>query len=136
MSTTQAALNFSSTFLRLRPDARVDRLPYDDSFWPRLMNGELGDFRNEYLVSFYSFDKSWEQWEVHPNGDEIVVLLQGSVDFIVELPDGSTQRIEVRRQGDFVFVPKGCWHTCDLLSAASMLFITAGEGTMGRPRLA
>lgn len=134
MAATHAALSFDSNYLRLRTDGRIDKLPFDANFWPRLMNGEFGDFHNEYLVSVYSFDASWVQWEVHPNGDEIVVLLDGSVDFIVEQADGSTQRIEVRKGSDFAFVPMGCWHTCDVLAPSRMLFITAGEGTRSRAR--
>ena len=44
------ALNLASTYVRLRGDATAETLPVDDSFWPRLISGELGTFHNEYLV--------------------------------------------------------------------------------------
>lgn len=135
MTTAQSALQLATTHLRLKPDARIERLPVGDDFWPRLISGKLGTFHNEYLVTTSSYESNWPQWEQHPVGDEIVILLHGSVDFIVETAEG-LQTVEVRKPGDYAFVPMGCWHTADVLEPSTMLFITAGEGTQGKPRTA
>ncbi|MES2603708.1 MAG: cupin domain-containing protein [Pseudomonadota bacterium] len=129
----QPALNIETNYLRLKPDCMVDKLPVGPEFWPDLMGGKLGDFRNEYLVLTSTFAENWSSWEIHPNGDEIVLLLSGSVDFILETEEGE-KVIEVRKPGDYAFVPKGTWHTANALAPTTMLFITAGEGTRGRPR--
>ncbi|HYE85257.1 MAG TPA: hypothetical protein VEA16_02790 [Vicinamibacterales bacterium] len=131
--TTLAPLHLDSTHLRLKPDGRVDRLPVTEQFWPDLIAGKYGNFHNEYLVTTSSFAENWPTWEQHPNGDEIVILLSGAVNFILELPDGP-QKLEVRRPGEYAFVPKGTWHTANPLQPTTMLFITAGEGTQVRPR--
>jgi len=133
MNQTEKALHLATTCLRLKPDCSIEKLPVDAEFWPRLMSGKLGSFHHEYLVTVTNLEKDCQQWEIHPNGDEIVVMLSGSVDFIVETEQGE-QTITVRDSGDFAFVPKGCWHTANVLSPRTMLFITAGEGTMGKPR--
>jgi quercetin dioxygenase-like cupin family protein len=125
--------NALSTYLRLRPDARVDKLPFSDAFWPDLIGGKLGTFHHEYLVSCMDFDADWPSWEIHPQGDEIVYLLSGALDFILETPAGE-QIVSLRHSGDFAFVPIGTWHTANILEKSRMLFITAGEGTHGRPR--
>jgi hypothetical protein len=39
--------SLSSTFVRLRPDASVEALPVDATFWKRLTTGQLGTFHNE-----------------------------------------------------------------------------------------
>ncbi|HEY0962563.1 MAG TPA: hypothetical protein VGE69_09415 [Pseudomonadales bacterium] len=130
---TLAPLHIASTHLRLRPDGRADRLPVTDQFWPDLIAGKYGDFHDEYLVTTATFDSSWTSWEQHPNGDEIVILLNGAVDFILETPDGP-HRLEVRQPGEYAFVPKGTWHTANPLQPTTLLFITAGEGTCHRPR--
>jgi quercetin dioxygenase-like cupin family protein len=124
--------NILSTYLRLRPDSSVEKLPFDASFWPRLMAGQLGDFRNEYLVTCYTYAQDWPSWECHPNGDEIVVLLSGRAAFIMESAGGTTE-LSLDRTGDFAFVPRGIWHTAHTDRATTMLFITAGEGTLNRP---
>lgn len=128
-----ATPNLHSTYLRLKPNGLADQLPVDANFWPNLIAGKLGDFHHEYLVTTYSYDQPWTSWENHPNGDEIVILLSGAADFTLETPGGN-QVVEVRKPGDFAFVPKGTWHTATPLAPTTMLFITAGEGTINRPR--
>jgi mannose-6-phosphate isomerase-like protein (cupin superfamily) len=123
--------NLSSTYLRLRPDASVEHLPVDDRFWERIGAGELGDFRNEYLVSSHTFASDWPVWEMHPKGDEVVCLLSGAATFLLEHEDGA-RAIELKDAGAYVVVPKGTWHTARTQGPCRMLFITAGEGTQHR----
>jgi mannose-6-phosphate isomerase-like protein (cupin superfamily) len=127
-----AASNLTSTFLRLRPDSAIEKLPVDDTFWPRLMDGKLGKFHHEYLVTTSSFKTDWPSWERHPAGDEIVCLLSGEVTLVLELPGGN-ETVHLSRLGDFGFIPRGTWHTAKTRVETTMLFITAGEGTEGRP---
>ena len=124
--------NLASSHLRLRPDCSVEELPVDATFWPRLMRGELGDFHHEYLVTTFTCSQDWPSWEMHPNGDEIVCLIAGSATFILETPGGNTE-VPLAKAGDYVFVPRGTWHTAKSSTATTMLFITAGEGTRNRP---
>lgn len=133
MSQRQAALNATTTYLRLKPDGLADKLPVGPGFWPDLIAGRLGNFHHEYLVTTASFDQNWTSWEIHPNGDELVFLLSGAVDFILDTPEGE-MIVEVRQSGDYAFVPKGTWHTANPLQPTTMLFITAGEGTLNKPR--
>lgn len=120
-----------STYLRLRPDSSIEKLPAE-GFWPRLMRGELGSFHHEYLVTTADYTADWPGWEIHPNGDEIVCLLSGSATMTLEAEDGSHSHVELTAPGSFVFVPRGHWHTAKILAPSRMLFITAGEGTRGR----
>lgn len=126
-----AALNLSSTHLRLRSDLTTEALTVDDSFWPRLGSGQLGDFRNECLVASFSFDADWSSWEMHPAGDEIVCLLSGRATFVLERAQGQ-DTVELRAPGDFLVVPKGIWHTARTDEPCTMLFITPGENTQHR----
>ncbi len=122
--------NLNTTYLRLRPDASIEELAVDDTFWQRIGAGELGDFHNEYLVTVNSFDSDWPFWERHPNGDEIVCLISGRITFVLE---GIGER-ELSKPGDFAFVPKGTWHTARVAEPTTMVFITAGEGTEHKAR--
>lgn len=131
MQTTVGPFNLASTFLRLRNDVSVEPLSVNDAFWQKIAAGQLGSFHNEYLVATYVFDADWPMWEMHPNGDEIVCLLSGSVAFILETADGP-KSFELSEAGSYVIVPKGSWHTAKANGPCRMLFITAGEGTQHR----
>ena len=122
----------ASTFLRLRSDVSIEPLPVDGSFWQRIGSGQLGSFHNEYLVTTHAYEADWPMWEMHPNGDEVVCLLSGSVLFILDLPEGPTQ-LPLTQPGSYVLVPRGTWHTARSTGACRLLFITAGEGTQHRP---
>lgn len=128
---TVLPLHLASTYLRLRPDSAIEPLPVDDSFWGRVVSGQLGSFHNEYLVSCLDFSTDWPTWEMHPHGDEVVCLLSGRATFLLEQPHG-TQTVELSACGAYVIVPKGIWHTAKASGPCHMLFITAGEGTQHR----
>ena len=126
------ALDLSSTYLRLRPDASVEPLAVDSSFWQRISTGQLGDFHNEYLVACANYAADWPMWEMHPNGDEVVCLLAGRITFVLQEAQG-TRSIELTSSGEYVLVPKGTWHTAKVQGPCRMLFVTPGEGTQHRP---
>ena len=48
------------------------------------------------------------QWERHPNGDEIVQILKGSVTLTLATPEGR-ETLELTA-GMFAIVPQGAWH--------------------------
>lgn len=85
------------------------------------------------LVTLHDFTGNWGSWEVHPEGDELVVCLSGEMTLIQERPDG-TLHSETLRAGQYLINPAGVWHTADIPDTASALFVTAGEGTQNRPR--
>ena len=122
----------SDTCLRLRSDASAEPIPINDEFWPRLMSGKLGDFHNEYLVTTFSYDKDWPNWEMHPNGDEIVMLLEGKTTLVLEV-EGGEKVVELNEACAYVVVPRGTWHTGRARGPCRMLFMTPGEGTQNRP---
>lgn len=131
MSREAGPLNLSSAYLRLRPDASAEVLPVGRTFWQDMASGALGSFHHEYLVTTNSFSENWPMWEMHPHGDEMVILLSGSVDFVLEKKTGN-KTLPLRESGGWVLVPKGMWHTATVNAPSTMLFITAGEGTQHR----
>ena len=132
MSRAATALSLSDHYLRLKPDSSIDVLGGGTAFWESLYRGEQGSFHNEYLVTTATFSEDWPSWENHVNGDEIVLLLSGRAEFLLEQEAGTTS-IVIETPGDYVFVPKNTWHTGKFSEATRMLFITAGEGTQVRP---
>ena len=91
-----------------------------------------GDGIEGRLVSVHSFSKPWESWEMHPKGDELVVCLAGRIVLHQEI-EGAVRTVALERL-QAVVNPPGVWHTADVESEATALFITAGIGTEQRPR--
>lgn len=87
------------------------------------------------LVSMHTFSESWDSWEVHPKGSELVLCVSGEVTLIQEFPDGETATTELGA-GQAVVNEPGVWHTADVAEGTSttVVFITAGEGTQHRAR--
>lgn len=85
------------------------------------------------LVSMHSFTEPREMWEMHPHGAEVVICTAGSLTLIQEKSDDSVTAIKLE-QGQHAVNEPGIWHTADVESDATALFITAGMGTEHRPR--
>jgi hypothetical protein len=85
------------------------------------------------LVSAFTFKDSWNFWEMHPNGVEVVLCPAGSMTLHQELPDGSKQSV-VLGPGEYAINELGTWHTADVIAEATALFVSAGVGTQHRPR--
>ena len=45
------------------------------------------DGREGRLVSMYTFAAPWDSWEMHPEGDELIIVTEGSCR--IHLDDGS-----------------------------------------------
>jgi quercetin dioxygenase-like cupin family protein len=85
------------------------------------------------LVSLSTFSESWDSWEMHPSGAEVVVCTAGTMTIYQELTDGTKTTVTLG-PGDYAINPPGAWHTADVTGEATALFITAGFGTEHRPR--
>lgn len=99
-------------------------------FWRDLMAGQLAA-PGPWLMTFAESAASWGHWEMHPNGEEVVILLSGSVDFVSEV-GGAEHCQQLRSSGEYVLVPRGTWHRAEIKQPSRLLFITAGDGTQHR----
>jgi quercetin dioxygenase-like cupin family protein len=89
------------------------------------------DGKEGRLVTMHSFG-TWDSWEMHPHGFEVVVCTAGEITLVQE-KDGSEVRTSLK-PGEYAINPPGVWHTANVEGKASALFITAGAGTQHRPR--
>jgi len=87
------------------------------------------------LVTMHSFSSSWDVWEVHPHGTEVVLCTAGSITLIQRKggPDGP-EVVVTLQPGEYVINEPGDWHTADVDGPCTALFITAGMGTENHPR--
>ena len=98
-------------------------------FWETI--DQRTELSRGYLMMVGPMDATWTSWERHPAGEEIVYLLSGSVDFVLDLPGGE-QTVELRGRACCI-VPRNTWHRAIVHEAGDMLFVTPGEGTSHRP---
>ncbi len=108
----------------------------DMSWYAEYGQAHGGDGTEGRLVSYHSFAESWDSWEMHPRGSELVLCTSGVIDLTQEFPDGTTRSVRLQA-GQAAINEPGVWHTADVPDPANtptVLFITAGEGTEMRPR--
>lgn len=85
------------------------------------------------LVSMHTFSESWDTWEVHPHGSEVVLCTAGRITLHQEKADGTKATVTLL-PGQYAVNEPGTWHTADVDGEVTAVFITAGFGTDHRPR--
>lgn len=125
----QAAKRLTETYLELREDGSVDQIALTPEFWPQVMAGERQLAGR--LIMAAAMTEDMTHWEMHPAGDEVLLLLSGKVTVILEQAD-QDQEVDLDA-GEACVVPRGCWHRVTVRKAGEMIFMTAGEGTEHKP---
>ena len=111
------------------PQPEFAGMPWYEAYSQRT----AGDGAEGRLVSVYEFTQSWDSWEMHPAGDELVVCLGGEITLIQEGADTIGTAVTLR-SFEYAVNAAGVWHTADVSKGATVLFVTAGQGTAHRPR--
>lgn len=130
-----SAKSLSERFIHLGLGATaVAQPPFDGMAWYEGYGQRHdGDGAEGRLVSMYTFTESWDSWEMHPVGTEVVLCTAGEMTLHQEHADGTADRVTIRA-GEYAINPPGTWHTADVAGEATAVFITAGLGTEHRPR--
>lgn len=129
------AFDLAETYVHLGVGPTVTPLP--DFSWNRdyllaYLRRFASDRDGGRLVGVTAATKTWDHWECHRAGDEVVFQLSGCSDVIQEI-GGEHHRIRLTA-GQAVINPKGVWHTSDIHTPGQTLFIAAGRRTEYRPR--
>lgn len=133
MSSTIGPFQASETYLHLGPEGSAIPLEANETFWEKLTTGGFDHLGPGRLASTYDFANNWPSWEQHPAGEEVVVLISGAMEFVLDTIEGQ-RKIALNQPGQFLLVPRGVWHTANVAQGAKALFITPGEGSGHRPR--
>lgn len=131
-TSTPDHLDLAGTYLVIA-DHSVTAMEGGDAFWTRLATGEAPEVvERGWLVGSYDYPATWDQWEMHPEGDEIVTVLRGHVELVLDLDEGPES--VTLTEGRTVVVPQGVWHTATVHEPATALHVTYGRGTRHRRR--
>jgi mannose-6-phosphate isomerase-like protein (cupin superfamily) len=129
MSATSTAFELDCTYVQLRDGPAAVLVPVGSDFWERI--GERTELHDGRLLMVTHQTGQWTHWEMHPAGDEVLYLLSGKMDVILQ--NNNSQEIVSLSGGKAVIVPAGSWHTVKIYSPGDLLSITRGAGTQVRP---
>lgn len=130
MTDRAAPFSPADMHVELRPDGTGRAIPVTADFWPDLISGRLR--LQGYLVMEGRLQGETAQWESHPEGEELLLLLEGATDLLLETADG-VRVIPLRPERPAFLVPRGHWHRFRTPGQARLLFVTFGAGTEHRP---
>ncbi len=115
--------DLSHSVLGLKRDGNASLVPWESGPPPRVDGFVIG-------APFMTGDAP-HGGEMHPDGDEVIFLISGRVDVVLE-EDGVDNTVEVR-PGQAVVVPRGVWHRVLVREPGQLLHITPGPRAEWRP---
>jgi mannose-6-phosphate isomerase-like protein (cupin superfamily) len=75
--------------------------------------------------------------EVHPDGDEFLYVVRGTMELILDDGDERAVGVETKvllRSGDAYVVPRGVWHRLEPVEPSYLIHVTPGPSGGYRPR--
>lgn len=123
-------IDLADTYVHLENGPGVNIVPVGPDFWSTI--DDRDDLAVGRLVMAGDVTDDWDIWEMHPAGDELILVTAGRV------------RVHTEREGrvattavgapHLVVMSAGTWHTLDVIEPARVVTVTSGAGTEHRPR--
>ena len=127
----QSPFDLINTYVHLEDGPAAIPVEVGADFWATIDKRiELHSGRLVTLFHIQNTDE-WVHWEMHPAGDELVYLLAGAIDLVLQAENG--ERIIALRARAAGIIPRGVWHRAIVHTPSDLLFITRGAGTQLRP---
>ena len=123
------AFTLDGTYVHLKPDDSARAMEGGDRFWATIQ--QRTDLDEGRLMGVTGQCSDWDYWERHPAGEEILTLLSGEMELVLDM-EGGEQRA-VLKAGETFIVPRGIWHRAIVTEAGRLMFVTPGRGTEHRP---
>jgi len=85
------AFTLDRTYIHLRPDDSARAMQGGDPFWAGI--AERRDLDEGRLMGATGQSKDWDHWERHPAGDEILTLLSGEIELVLDVVGGEQRAL-------------------------------------------
>ena len=128
----------TKTYAFLEDGGSAPTFDVTEVFWRELMSGApkspnaaLVANGAGWLTAVYHLERDTPNWERHPAGDELLFVLVGAIDIVLEI--GEDDHVVELREGESCVVPRGTWHKQIVRAPGRELAITYGKGTQHRP---
>ena len=133
MQDDAGTIDMSAFRVHLADGPVAQALPITPDFWERVgRDAALSDGRMVGVHDVRDPDALHpSEWEMHPEGDELLYLGSGRIDLVLD--DGAGERTVTLRKGSAFIVPPGVWHRLLLREPSLLVAITRGRGTQLRP---
>ena len=125
------ALDLSTTFVHLSNGGDVEPVTLTPSFWRDSTARGLYDRLVGALEFRSSEDLHSSIQEVHPESDELIFLVSGAIDVVLE--ESGAERAVTIEAGQAAIVPRGMWHRLVMRQPGKLLFINSRTGMESRP---
>jgi len=74
------------------------------------------------VLSTFSSSQTWDYQECHDSGDELAVVIDGSVQLLLD--DGDGERAVPMASAEAGLTPAGVWHRVAAIEPCTLMFIT------------
>lgn len=126
----EAPFTLDQTYVHLTTNGAATPIPVTPDFWATI--GTRLELHEGFLVTRSRATEDWPHWEMHPEGEEILILLSGAIDLLLD--DGERQwTVELRPSANTWINRRGVWHRALVREPSELLFLTAGWNTQHRP---
>ncbi|WOJ94815.1 cupin domain-containing protein [Congregibacter variabilis] len=88
---------------------------------------DLGSFDDGGAGVFWSNEGGPSPWEMHPDCDELLHVMEGEIDIEVLPKEGGEASVATVGPGCFLVVPRGCWHRQTIRKKSSEFYVTPGK---------
>jgi mannose-6-phosphate isomerase-like protein (cupin superfamily) len=126
-----SSIDLSRTFVHLRDGGDAEPVRPGRTFWQRSTTEALYD----RLVGVFAFSTSADlhasMQEMHPEADEMLYLVSGAVDVLLD--EGGAERRIALEAGRATIVPRGVWHRLVVRRPGALLFINSRTAMQSRP---
>ncbi len=122
-------VDLSTTFIHLGDGGGAEPVTVTPSFW----GGSAGKLYDR-LVGVFDFNSSKDlhssMQEMHPEADEMLFLVSGTVDVVLQKADA--ERTIALEAGQAAIVPRGVWHRLVMRHPGRLRFINSRTGMQSR----
>ncbi|MGJ8663295.1 MAG: cupin domain-containing protein [Marinicella sp.] len=88
---------------------------------------DLGSFNEGSSGVFWSEASGWSPWELHPDCEELLHVIEGEMHLeVLSVDNDSKEEISVK-SGEFITIPRGHWHRQKLLCKTKEFYLTPGQ---------
>ena len=123
-------IDLARTFVHLSRQGDAERVELTPSFWRASAGSPLYD-RLVGVIEFHSSeDLHSAMQEMHPEADELLFLISGAIDLVLQ--EGAAERTVALGAGQAEIVPRGIWHRLAMREPGKLLFINSRTGMESR----
>lgn len=88
---------------------------------------DLQKFNTGGTGAFWTEAGGRSPWEMHPESDELLHIIEGKIEIEILPIDSGQSTILTLSTGEFIVVPKDCWHRQKILERVKEYYVTPGS---------